>query len=144
MLRNWLIFGFGVAGAALALTGAYAWELRPDTYQDAVREVLDQQHIAYTELEVREICVPDPSCLINSDGTRTFAAVVVHGSAAKAGQITCYDRHGDCYLELPSLGIRRMPLRDRRGVRLLPKPLAHVWERGAAWVRGWLQPTPGS
>jgi hypothetical protein len=144
MLRNWLIFGFGVAGAALALTGAYAWEVRPDTYQDAVRQVLEQQHIAYTELEVRGICLPDPKCIINSNGTRTYATVAVRGSVVSSGHITCYDRRGDCYLDLPSLGIQRAPLRDLRGVRLLPKPLAQVWERGAAWVRGWLQPTPGS
>jgi hypothetical protein len=143
MLRRWLILGFGIVGAALALTGVYAWAERPDSYRDAVREALDRRNIAYTALEMRTICLPDPACIIG-DGTRTFVAVMVHGSAASAGQITCYDRRGDCYLDLPSLDIQHAPLRDLRGVRLLPKPLAYVWERGAAWMRGWLRPTPGS
>ena len=60
--------------------------VRPDTYRDAVREALDQRHIAYTGLEVREICLPDPHCIIIGDGTHTYAAVVVHGNIASAGQ----------------------------------------------------------
>jgi hypothetical protein len=46
---------------------------------------------------------------------------VVHGGAARRSQLTCYDRRGDCYLDLPALGIQRMPLRDLRGVRWMPK-----------------------
>jgi hypothetical protein len=139
MIRNWLIFGFGVVGAALALTGVYAWALRPDTYHNAVREALDQRHIAYTGLEVREICLPDPQCIINGDGTRTFAAVVVYGNAASAGQITCYDRRGDCYLDLPALGIQRAPLRDLRGVRWMPRQVVRDIARIAGWLRAAVQ-----
>ena len=120
MIRHWLAFGISAVGAALALAGVYAWAVCPATYHDAVREALDQRHIAYTALEVREICLPDPQCIIG-DGTHTFAAVVVHGNTASAGQITCYDRRGDCYLDLTALGIHRAPLRDLRGVRWMPK-----------------------
>jgi hypothetical protein len=56
--------------------GGYAWATRPATYHDAILEVLDQQHIAYTGLDVREICLPDPHCIIG-DGTRTFSTVVI-------------------------------------------------------------------
>src|SRR4051812_16609622 len=142
MLRYWLISGAALAAVALALSIGVQWAERPESYHDAVKEALDQRHFAYTGLEVREICLPDPQCFIG-DGTRTFAAVVVHGGATNNGQITCYDRHGDCYLDLAALGIHRAPLNDLRGVRLLPKPLARVWERGAAWMRGWFRPTPG-
>jgi hypothetical protein len=135
MLRRWLIFGFGIVGMALVLTGVYAWTSRPDTYSDAVREALDRRQIAYTGLEVREICLPDPTCVINADGTHTFAAVVVHGSAASAGQIACYDRRGDCYLALPSLDIQRAPLRDLRGVRWLPRQVVQEIARIVGWLR---------
>jgi hypothetical protein len=135
MIRHWLVFGFGVVGAALVLTGVYAWAERPYTYRDAVSEVFDQRHIAYSGLEVREICLPDPHCIINGDGMHTFAAVVVHGSIARSGQITCYDRRGDCYLDLPSLGVQRAPLRDLRGVRWMPKQVV----REIAGIVGWLR-----
>jgi hypothetical protein len=71
------------------------------------------------------------------DGARTYASVVVHGGGASYGLITCYDRRGDCYFDIASLGIWRAPLRDLRGVRLLPKPLARLFERAVAWLRGW-------
>ncbi|HEU5098470.1 MAG TPA: hypothetical protein VFU22_05595 [Roseiflexaceae bacterium] len=105
-----------------------------------MREALDRHHIAYSGLDVREICLPDPHCIIG-DGTRTFSTVVigrvtVHGAETYHGQLTCYDRRGDCYLYLPALGIQRMPLRNLRGVRRLPRPLAQLWQRGVAWVRG--------
>jgi hypothetical protein len=142
MLQHWLISGAAVAAIALTLGIGVQWAARPESYHDAVREALDQRHIAYTGLEVREICLPDPSCVIR-DGTRTFAAVMIHSGTASTGQISCYDRRGDCYLDLLELGIRRAPLNDLRGVRMLPKPLARVWEFGAVWLRGWLKPTPG-
>lgn len=135
MLRRWLVMGFGVTSLAVALTGVYAWAERPDTYHDAVREALDQRHVAYTGLEVREICLPDPTCVISGDGIRTYAAVVVHGSTSSVGQITCYDQRGDCYLDLPALGIRRAPLRDLRGVRWLPRQVAREVGRIAEWLR---------
>jgi hypothetical protein len=125
MFRRWLIMGFGVTCLAVALTGVYTWTMRPDTYHAAVRELLEQRQVAYTGLEVREICLPDPTCVINGDGTRTFAAVVIDGSTASSGQITSYDRRGDCYLDLPSLDIQRAPLRDLRGVRWMPKQVVH-------------------
>jgi hypothetical protein len=127
--------GFGVGSFAIALTGVYAWALRPNTYRDAVREALDQRNLAYTSLEVHAICLPDPHCIINGDGTRTYVAVVVHGNAASAGQITCYDQRGDCYLDVLSLGIQRAPLRDLRGVRWLPKQVVHEIARMVGWLR---------
>ncbi len=134
MLRQWLIVGFGVVSVVVALTGGYAWLARPATYRDAVSEALNRYHITYTGLEVREICLPDPHCIVG-DGTRTFVAVLVHGSATSAGQITCYDRCGDCYLNLPSLSIQRMPLRDLRGVRWMPKQVVRDLARIAGWLR---------
>jgi len=136
MLRSWLAFGMSLVGITLAVAGAFAWASRPYTYRDAVSEALDRRRVAYTGLEVLEICLPDPHCLIG-DGTRTFAAVVVYGGTTSHGQITCYDRRGDCYLDLPAWDIQRIPLRDLRGVRLLPRTLARLWERSAAWLRGW-------
>jgi len=136
MIRRWLAFGLGVAGVSLAIAGGYTWADRPSTYRDAVIEALDQRRVAYTAIEVREICLPDPSCIV-ADGTRTFAMVEVHRDAASYGQITCYDRRGDCYLDLAAIGIHHAPLRELQGVRFLAKPLARLWERGAAWVRGW-------
>ena len=82
MLRSWLIMGLSATALAAVVLGAYAWQGRPASYRDAVREALDQRHIGYTELDVREICLPDPHCFIG-DGTRTYAAVVVHGDAAR-------------------------------------------------------------
>jgi hypothetical protein len=134
MLRRWLIMGFGVGSLAVALIGVYAWAVRPDSYQDAVIEALDQRHTAYTGLEVREICLPDPHCIIG-DGTRTFAAVVVHGNTTSSGQITCYDQRVDCYLDLSSLGIQRAPLRDLRGVRWMPKQVVREVARFVGWLR---------
>jgi hypothetical protein len=139
MIRYWMAFGISLVGAALVLAGVYAWVVRPHTYHDAVSEVLDQRHVAYTGLEVRKICLPDPHCIIG-DGTRTFAAVVVHGGAASSGQLTCYDRRGDCYLDVPSLGIRRAPLRDLRGVRWLPKQVVREIARIVGWLRAAARP----
>jgi hypothetical protein len=134
MLRRWLIMGFGVGSLAIALTGVYAWAVRPNTYRDAVGEALEQRHVAYTGLEVREICLPDPHCRIGT-GTRTFATVLVHGSATRHGQITCHDQRGDCYLDVLSLGIQRAPLRDLRGVRWLPKQVVRELARIVGWLR---------
>jgi len=75
MLRRWLIMGFVGGRLTVALAGMYAWAVRPERYGDAVSEALAQRHIAYTGLEVREICLPDPHCIINGDGTRTYAAI---------------------------------------------------------------------
>ena len=135
MLRRWLVMGFGITSIVVAFAGGYAWMVRPESYRDAVREVLDQHQIAYTGLEVREICLPDPHCIINGDGMHTFAAVVVHGSIASSGQITCYDRRGDCYLDLPSQGIHRAPLRDLRGVRWMPRQVVREIARIVGWLR---------
>jgi hypothetical protein len=65
--------------------------------------------------------------------------VIVHRDAASYGQITCYDRRGGCYLDLEALGVRRAPLRDLRGIRLLPKPLARAAEQIVARLRGWVR-----
>jgi hypothetical protein len=138
MLRRWLIVGFGVTSLAIALAGVYAWDARPESYHDAVREALDQRRVAYTGLEVREICLPDPQCIIG-DGTRTFAAVMIHSGTASTGQITCYDRRGDCYLDLPSQGIRRAPLRDLRGVRWMPRQVVREIARIVGWLRAAVQ-----
>jgi hypothetical protein len=135
MLRRWLIMGFVGGRLTVALAGMYAWAVRPERYGDAVSEALAQRHIAYTGLEVREICLPDPHCIINGDGTRTYAAVVVRGNTVSAGQITCYDQRGDCYLDVPSQGIQRAPLRDLRGVRWMPKQVVQEIARIVGWLR---------
>jgi hypothetical protein len=134
MLRQWLIAGFGIAAAAVVLVGGYEWMVRPATYRDAVTEALAQRGVAYSDVQVREICLPDPSCVI-TDPTRNFEAVVVRRDSASYGQITCYDRRGDCYLDLPTLGIFRVPLRDLHGVRILPKSVARIVEQIAALLR---------
>jgi hypothetical protein len=130
--------GFGVASLAVALAGIYAWAVRPESYRDAVREALDRRQIAYTGLEIREICLPDPSCLIG-DGTHTYAAVVVRGGGASSGLVTCYDRRGDCYLDVRSLGIHRAPLRDLRGTRWVPKRVVYEVARIVGWLRAAVQ-----
>ena len=134
MLRHWLALGFAVAGVAVALAGAYQWTTRPATYREAVIEALKGRQVAYPDVEVHAVCLPDPNCVI-TDPTRTFATVVVRHDHASYGRITCYDRCSDCYLELAPLGIWRAPLRDLRGVRRLPKPLARVAEQFVARMR---------
>ena len=134
MVQRWLIMGLGAACVALALAGGYAWAARPETYHDAVSEALDQRRVAHTGLEVREICLPDPQCIVG-DGTRTYAAVVVRGGAASYGLITCYDRRGDCYLDLAALGIHRAPLRDLRSVRFAPRQVVLEIARIVGWLR---------
>jgi len=144
VLRYWLITGTAVATIALALGGGIQWIERPESYHDAVIEALEQRQIAYSALEVREICLPNPHCVIGT-GMRSFSLVtIVRDGTANTGQITCYDRRGDCSLDLPALGIYRAPLRDLRSVWRLPKPLARMLEFATAWLRGWLRPTPGS
>jgi len=134
MLRHWLALGFAIAGVAVALAGAYHWTPGPATYREAVIEALEGRQVAYTDVEVHEVCLPDPNCVI-TDPMRTFGTVVVRRDRASYGRICCYDRRGDCYLDLASLGIWRAPLRDLRGVRLLPKPLARVAEQIVARMR---------
>ena len=134
MLRHWLALGFAIAGVAVALAGAYHWTPGPATYREAVIEALEGRQVAYTDVEVHEVCLPDPNCVI-TDPMRTFGTVVVRRDSASYGRISCDDRRGDCYLDLASLGIWRAPLRDLRGVRLLPKPLARVAEQIVARMR---------
>jgi hypothetical protein len=134
MLRHWLALGFAIAGVAVALAGAYQWTTRPATYREAVIEALEGRQVAYPDVEVHEVCLPDPTCVI-TDPTRTFATVVVRRDRASYGRITCYDRCGDCYLDLAPMGIWRAPLRDLRGVPLLPKPLVRVTEQIVARMR---------
>ena len=134
MLRRWLIMGVAATGISLGLAGGYAWAARPETYRDAVVEALDQRHVAYSGLEVREVCLPDPQCIVG-DGTPTYAAVLVRGGSASYGLITCYDRHSDCYLDLVALGIHRVPLRDLRGIRFAPRQVV----REIAQIVGWLR-----
>ncbi len=130
MLRRWLAVGLGVAAAAAVLIGGLQWRPRPATYRAAVLELLAQREVAYATVQVREDCWPAQQCYV-TEATTTAATVLVwrdHARAASYGQISCYDRRGDCYLDLAALGIARAPLRDLRGVRLLPKPLAEVVE----------------
>jgi hypothetical protein len=139
MLRSWLALGVGVGVVAVMLATAYEVAASPATYRQAVSEVLAQRQVAYTDLDVHEICLPDPHCFIG-DSTRTFSTVVigrvtVYGAEVYHGQLTCYDRRGDCYLDLPALGIVREPLRDLRGVRVLPKPLVRLTEHILAHIR---------
>jgi hypothetical protein len=138
MLRSWLPLGLGVVVAAVTLAGGYQVAVSPATYRQAVIEVLAQRQIAYIDLDVREICIPDPSCIIR-DSTRTYHAVKVYSDTVCSGRVTCYDQRGDCYLDLASLGIVRAPLRDLRGVRLLPKPLVQVAEHILAHIRAMLR-----
>jgi hypothetical protein len=137
MIRRWLAVGLGVAGAAVVLVGGLQWTTRPATYRAAVIELLGQREVAYAAVQVREDCWPAQSCFVTA-ATQTVATVVVwrdHARDASYGQISCYARRGDCYLDLAALGIVRAPLRDLRGVRLLPKPLARVVEDIMTWVR---------
>jgi len=60
---------------------------------------------------------------------------VIHGKAAGSGLIICYDQRGDCYLDVPSLGIQRAPLRDLRGVRWAPKQVVQEIARTVGWLR---------
>ncbi len=138
MLRRWLALGLGMAGTAIAIAGGLGWTMRPATYRDAVVAELNQLRIAHAEVELRAICVPDPACIITTS-TKAFAVIVIHRDRASYGRVTCYDRGGDCYLDLLNLGIRNVALRDVRGVRVLPKRLAQLAEHIAARVRGWGQ-----
>ena len=119
---------------AVTLAVGYEFATRSATYGEAVTEVLAERQIAYTDLDVREICLPDPSCIIR-DGTRTYHAVMVYHDTVSYGRVTCYDQRGDCYLDLVALGIVRAPLHDLRGVRVLPKPLMHVTYYILAYIR---------
>ena len=134
MLRHWLTLGFAIVSVAVALAGVYHWAMNPATYREAVIEALEGRQVAYPDVEVREVCLPDPNCVI-TDPTRTFGMVVVRRDRTSYGRITCYDRRGDCYLDLAPMRIWRAPLRDLRGVRLLPKPLARVAEQVVARMR---------
>ena len=134
MLRSWLALGLGVVVAAVTLAAGYHVAASTATYREAVTEVLTQRQIAYTDLDIREICLPDPTCIIR-DSTRTYHAVMVHHDSVSYGRVTCYDQGGDCYLDLASLGIVREPLRDLRGVRLLPKPRVRISEYILAHMR---------
>jgi hypothetical protein len=88
----------------------------------------------YSGLEVREVCLPDPQCIVG-DGARTYAAVVVHGDGTSRGLITCHDRGGDCYLDIASLRIWRAPLRDLRGVRFAPRQVVREIAQFVGWLR---------
>jgi hypothetical protein len=134
MLRRSLILGGAAGVAAVTLAAGYQVAASPATYDQAVTEVLVQRQIAYIDLDVREICVPDPTCIIR-DSTRTYHAVIVYHDTVSHGRVTCYDQRGDCYLDLATLGIVREPLRDLRGVRVLPKPLVRVAEHILAHMR---------
>jgi hypothetical protein len=137
MLRRWLAVGVGVAAAAVVLVGGVQWTTRPATYRAAVLELLEERAVAYTAVQVREDCWPAQQCFVTA-ATHTVATVLVwrdHARAASYGQIRCYDRRGECCLDLAALGLVRARLRDQRGVRLLPKPLARVVEDILTWVR---------
>ena len=134
MLRSWLAVGCGVVVAAVSLAAGYQWAASPATYRAAVSEVLAQRQVSYTDLDIHEICLPDPSCIVR-DSTRTYQAVTVYRDTVSYGQITCYDQGSDCYLDLATLGIVRVPLHDLRGVRMLPKPLVRVAEHILAHLR---------
>jgi hypothetical protein len=138
MLRSWLALGLGVVVATVTLAAGYQVAASPTTYDQAVTEVLVQRQIAYIDLDIRQICVPDPTCIIG-DSTRTYHAVMVYHDTVSYGRVTCYDQRGDCYLDLATLGIVREPLRDLRGVRMLPKPLVRVAEYILAHMRAMIR-----
>jgi len=119
---------------AVTIAAGYQLATRPATYREAVAEGLAQHEIVYTRLEIYEICLPDPSCILG-DSSRTYQAVTVYRDTVSPGRVTCYDQRGDCYLDLVTLGIVRVPLHDLRGVRMLPKPLMRVAEHILAHVR---------
>jgi hypothetical protein len=134
ILRSWLALGLGVVVAAVTIAAGYQVAASPATYDQAVAEVLAQRQIVHTRLEVREICLPDPKCIIR-DNTRTYHAVMIYHDTVSYGRVTCYDQRGNCYLDLATLGIVRAPLRDLRGVRVLPKPLVRVVEHVLARIQ---------
>ena len=133
MLRTWLAIGMSLMGVTLGLAGVFAWASRPTTYRDAVIEVLAQHEIIYTDLDVHKRCLLHPNN--RSRCIRTYHTVVVYRDSANYGQLTCFDREGDCYLDSVSLGIQRAPVRDPQGVRLLPKPLSLLVEKIAVSMR---------
>ena len=134
MLRIWLASGLGVMVAAMTVAGGYWWVTIPTTYSEAVIEVLASRQVAFTDLEIRDICLPDPGCIV-LDSTRTYHAVIVYHDTVSYGRVTCDNHGGDCYLDLATLGIVHAPLRDLRRVRLLPKPLMEIGELILAHIR---------
>jgi hypothetical protein len=133
MLRNWVAVGLGVVVAAVTFVGGYQWKTCPATYREAVIEVLAHREITYTDLDIREQCVSHPH--YRSSCIRTYHAVRVYRDTLSSGWVTCHEQRGDCYLDLATLGIVREPLRDLRGVRMLPKPLVRVAEYILAHMR---------
>src|SRR5262245_7702640 len=137
MLRSWLAVGLGVVGAAVTVAAGYQVAASPATYREAVAEVLAQRQVAYAQLEIHEISPPDSNWIMRGSSL-TYHAVMVYRDSVSYGRVTCYDEGSDCYLDLATLGIVRVPLLDLR-VRLLPKPLVRVAEHILAHVRAIIQ-----
>jgi len=60
----------------------------------------------------------------------------VHGGDAGSGLIVCYDRRGDCYVDLPALNIWRAPLRALRAMYRLPRQVEQAFFARVVW---WLR-----
>jgi hypothetical protein len=131
---SWL--GMGSIIATMTIAAVVGWAARPLTYREAVSMVLDQLHIAHTEVAVRAICQPDPACIVTTN-TQTFIVSVMNDDQERDGRVACYDGGGDCYLYLRDLGVERVPLRDVLGVRLLPRWLGQRAEDLTAWMYRW-------
>ena len=98
--------------------------------------MLAQRQVAYTDLDVHEICLPDPSCVVR-DSTQTYHAVMVYCDIVSYGQVTCYDQRG-LTQELMNARVWPAALEDartneRHGFADLARLCAFLREQIVAW-----------
>jgi len=136
--------GIGVACAGVAcivgfLFGASRLAPPPRSYREAVMQVLDQQDIPYTDVQISDWCPPMPQCWqVESDVDTTYTAqVVVDGAQLNYGRMVCQHRQTDCALTIVAFalhGVRLPPLaQDQPWLEALKRPM-HTLE---AWLRTW-------
>lgn len=139
MRRKWLAAGMAISALLIGIQPLLS---RPSTYREAVAAALEAHRVAYHDIQVGELCRPDPGFCFAHDYRWSYALVAVYQNRPLYGRIECRDYRADCYLTLPALRLHGEPLPDIAGARRLPRSLEYLVEYLKSWLRARLGRLP--
>jgi hypothetical protein len=149
MRGTWFTIGIGTTlitgmffGSALTVGMLFAPSgivVSPHTYGEAVMQVLDQQGVPHTDIQISDWCPPLPQCgQVGSDVDSTYTAeVIVDKAQPKYGWIVCRHRRSDCVLMLAALAPHSVPLPPLAEEQLWPEALKRPLQAIERLLRAW-------
>lgn len=135
--------GISVGAACIILLVITAPRLppQPNTYSEAVNQVLVARHIPYRGIEGSVACGRDIGSCIAQNNSIRFELMHI-GTATLpivAGRVDCSYYRADCAFSAPEIGLVNVPLRDLVWVQSRPSRLDDITEYLKAQWRAWSQ-----